>query len=74
MKEYDVQVVLSRGPRICDPIFAEDSETVKRIVLERLPKVRSQLSLTHPDEEIEAVEIYELVKVAAVNVKPRVIV
>jgi len=73
MKHYEIQGVLSGGGRICDPVDAEDLESVKKIALERLPAVKEQLPLLYPGETIEAVEIYELVKVAAFNCVPKAI-
>jgi len=72
MKSYNIFTKLSGGPILVDPVEAEDIEDIKRRVLERASKVREEIRLTHPDGEIEEVEIYELVKVAVIDFRPRV--
>jgi len=48
---------------------AEDLEDVKRRVFKRASEVRKN----HPNEELEEVEIYELVRVATFDFRPRLV-
>ena len=73
MKQYEIQTVMSGGGRLYDPLNAEDVEAVKKVIAEKRSSVEKELSEVDPDETIVAIEIYELAKVAAVNVKPRVV-
>jgi len=74
MKGYDIFSRMSGGSIVVDPIEAEDTEDARRQILERLPEARKQLMESHPNEELEEVEIYELVKVATIDLRPRITV
>ena len=72
MKHYEIWGRLSGGSVICDPLDAENTEEVTRIALDRTPKAKEYLPQSHPGEELEEVEIYELVKVSTIDSRPKV--
>ena len=74
MKHYEVWGRLSGGSVMCDPLDAEDVEGVKKVVLERTPEALRRRAECYPDEVLEEIEIYELVSVAVIDFRPRVVV
>lgn len=72
MKGYDVYVKLSGGSVLVEPIEAEDAKDAKRQVLEKLLELRKHLPESHPGEGLEEIEIYELVKVVTIDLRPKI--
>ena len=69
MKEYQIQTVLSSGHKSCNPVQAEGLEAVKKIIAEKRAVVEKEILKMYPGETVIATEIYELVRVATVNVR-----
>lgn len=71
MNQYETRCKMSGGSTVCGPLEAESNEDAYQKVLDLTPKVRRELEEIHPNETLESVEIYELVKVDTILYKPR---